>query len=355
MPEALQITITGHRQKSAWDACEFPPVEQVRDSVWSIPVPFPDNPLRYTIAYLLAGTAGAVVVDPGWDSDEGWEALAAGLRTADLSPREVSGIVITHYHPDHHGMTGRLREVSGAWVAMGADERWRDHADDPDMALATDKAQLAHWGVPADRLEEMSFSTKAATVPSLLLPDLELDDGALLPLPGRRVRVVSTPGHTPGHICLVDEDHGLLFSGDHVLPRISPHISLEEGGLANPLDDYFDSLDILARYGNELEVCPAHEYRFRGIRDRVAFLAEHNRARSDEVRRVLESGQAGTVWEVAARLTWSRGWAALNGHSLRFAVAETASHVVYLRSLGLETGIETGWLADEAVPNGLPS
>lgn len=350
MSDAQQITITGHRQKCAWDRREFPPVEQVRDGVWSIPVPFPNNPLRYTLAYLLTGTAGAVVVDPGWDSDAGWEQLAAGLRAAGLSPREVTGIVVTHYHPDHHGMTARLRDASGAWVGMGADERWHVGTADPAAAAAADRAQLAHWGVPADRHEEMSFRAQAGAVPALVLPDVGLDDGALLPLPGRRVRVVSTPGHTPGHICLLDEDRGLLFSGDHVLPRISPHISLEEGGLANPLADYFDSLATLAGFGNELEVCPAHEYRFAGIRDRVAVLAAHNRARSDEVRAALEAGNASSVWELAARLTWSRGWEALKGFSLRFAVAESASHVVYLRSLGLETGIETGWLvAEEAV------
>lgn len=58
-------------------------------------------------------------------------------------------------------------------------------------------------------------------------------------MPAKEVnlRVVATPGHSSGHVCLVDEPHGLIFSGDHVLPRISPHIALELPGPSNPLAD----------------------------------------------------------------------------------------------------------------------
>ena len=65
---------------------------------------------------------------------------------------------------------------------------------------------------------------------NLAEPDLRLTDGSLVPAKGLDLRAVTTPGHSPGHICLVDEPHGLIFSGDHVLPRISPHIALELQG-----------------------------------------------------------------------------------------------------------------------------
>jgi glyoxylase-like metal-dependent hydrolase (beta-lactamase superfamily II) len=44
-------------------------------------------------------------------------------------------------------------------------------------------------------------------------PDRLLRDGEPLDLPGRQIRVVWTPGHTPGHICLYDADHNLLLTG----------------------------------------------------------------------------------------------------------------------------------------------
>jgi hypothetical protein len=67
---------------------------------------------------------------------------------------------------------------------------------------------------------------------------------------------------------------------------------------------------------------------------RVAQLIDHNRERSAEVLRVLEVHRPGTVWDIARHLTWSRGWESLQANSLRLAVSETASHVVYLRSHG---------------------
>jgi hypothetical protein len=144
---------------------------------------------------------------------------------------------------------------------------------------------------------------------------------------------VTTPGHSPGHICLVDEERRLIFSGDHVLARISPHIALELPGPTNPFADYYHSLDRI-EFEDDMEVCPAHEYRFIGMQRRVAQLVEHNRPRSAEVLKVIAEHRPETVWDTARHLSWSRGWDSLQSVSLRLSISETASHLVYLRSLG---------------------
>src|SRR5215471_15858645 len=112
------MRVTGTAQRQAWLARAFPPVERIRPDLWSVPVPIPDSPLRYTLTYLLTAGSQLVVVDPGWPSEAGWQALADGLTAAGASPADVTGIVVTHMHFDHHGMSARLREASGAWVAM---------------------------------------------------------------------------------------------------------------------------------------------------------------------------------------------------------------------------------------------
>ncbi|MDO5751810.1 MBL fold metallo-hydrolase [Arthrobacter sp.] len=334
------ITITGTEQFKAWQEKELPPVEEVHAGVFSVPVPFINNPMRYTLAYVLVGEKEVAVVDPGWDSDEGWEALKAGLAAAGLTPSSVTGIVVTHFHPDHLGMAARLRAASGAWVALGEHEpRAESWGSEPDAFVAADRKQFQAWGVPADFLDEVSFHQATwAQMANLQEPEHRLADGELLPVAGLQVRVLATPGHTPGHICLVDEANGLILTGDHVLPRITPHISLETINQVDPLGDYLASLEAMG-VGADMEVLPAHEYRFRGLPERVAELKEHTLTRSAEVLAVLESGTAETVWDVSRKLTWSRGFVSLRGFTLRLALAETASHLVYLAARGTAVDI----------------
>jgi metal-dependent hydrolase (beta-lactamase superfamily II) len=105
------VRVTGTAQRDAWLAHAFPPVERAGPDLWSVPVPIPDSPLRYTLTYLVAAGGGLVVVDPGWDTEAGWQALAAGLKAAGASPADVTGIVVTHIHPDHHGLSAYLRSL----------------------------------------------------------------------------------------------------------------------------------------------------------------------------------------------------------------------------------------------------
>ncbi len=66
------IEVTGIAQQQAWARGVMPPVEQVRPGLWSIPVPIPDNPLRYVLLYALELRNGVAVVDAGWNTDEAW-------------------------------------------------------------------------------------------------------------------------------------------------------------------------------------------------------------------------------------------------------------------------------------------
>ena len=334
------ITLTGHAQKEAWQKKVLPPIELLGRDVWSIPVPFPGNPMRYTLSYLLLGDGDAVLIDPGWASDDGMDHLRAGLRRAGVGITDLTGIVVTHFHSDHLGMAARLRAESGAWVALGDLEVRRFIAgEDTDLVLRTHREELSLWGVPADRLSEVALDRHSQNhLQNLADPDLRLTDGSLVPAKGLNLRVVATPGHSPGHICLIDRPHGLIFSGDHVLPRISPHIALELPGPPNPLADYYESLELIA-FEDAMEVCPAHEYRFIGMQRRVAQLIHHNRERSAEVLRVLDKHRPESVWDIARHLTWSRGWESLQAFSLRLAVSETASHVVFLRSQGHQVDV----------------
>lgn len=321
-------------QWEAWKRKELPPVEKVREDLWSVPVPIPHNPLRYTITYLSVSDSGVVVVDPGWFATETWDALVAGLAVAGASVSDVVGVVVTHIHADHHGLSARLKQESGAWIAMHPAEREvlpiRLAETTPD---SFDKDWLRSSGVPADVAAKLSFSPDAMKpFMELSLPDILLSDGDVVPHGSRTMRAVWTPGHTPGHICLYDSVRGVLLTGDHVLPRISPNIGMMVGD-DDPLSSYIASLERIAAY-DSAEVLPAHEYRFHGVARRTLALIKHHQERCDEISAVLRANGESTAWEITERLTWSRGWENVRGIMRRSAVAETCAHLQYMRKLG---------------------
>jgi len=216
------MVVTGEAQREAWQRRALPPIEQPRAGLWSIPVPIPDNPMRYTLSYAFV---------------------------------EDDGIVL-------------------------------------------------------------------------------LEDGDLLPMTGRAVRAVWTPGHTPGHLCLHDAEAGILLTGDHLLPRITPNVAVLPTSTGDPLGAYLTSLDRTAAFDAD-EALPAHEWRFRGLKARAGEVLDHHAKRDAEILRAVDRLDEPTAWHIAASLTWSRGWDSLHGLLRRMALAETLAHLWHLAEMDM--------------------
>src|SRR3990170_48919 len=102
---------------------------------------------------------------------------------------------------------------------------------------------LLTQGVPEEEIAAMPMPVMPPDVTTVIaLPDVEVEGGEVIG-GSLRLEVVWTPGHSPGHICLYDRERRILFSGDHVLPVITPNVSLLRSmGEGNPLADYVASL-----------------------------------------------------------------------------------------------------------------
>jgi glyoxylase-like metal-dependent hydrolase (beta-lactamase superfamily II) len=316
-------------------ADELPPVEPVLPGLWSLPVPIPASPLRYVLTYVFEVPGGVVVVDPGWNSPEAFDTLRDGLATIGAGLREVRGVLVTHLHPDHYGLAGRVRQESGAWVALHpADAALvRDRYEQVDDLLDRIVAWLREADAPASELAAMRDASMAIRkVVVVAPPDVLLSDGDRPQVPGWQLVAVHTPGHTPGHLCFYEERTGLLLSGDHVLPRITANVSVNPQSGGDPLGDYLASLERLRKYA-DCPVLPAHEWRFEGLGERIDTIVAHHEERLEETR-ALVAGGAATIWEVATRLGWSRPWEEIHGFMRRAAVGETHAHLVLLERRG---------------------
>jgi glyoxylase-like metal-dependent hydrolase (beta-lactamase superfamily II) len=331
------MRVTGTLQQEAWLRKELPPVERVVPGVWSVPVPIPDNPLRYVLSYLIEHASGFVLVDPGWDDPASWQALVSGLDACAVPMSAVTAVLVTHVHPDHHGLSGTVREKSGAWIGMHE----REDALLAAIARPERRASMAgylRWcGAPDEHFGRMTAdgrrgASAAMARSAMARADRLLAHGDLADVPGLRLRAVWTPGHSPGHLCFHDETHGLLLTGDHVLPRITPNISAYDLE-SEPLADYLDSLDEL-RGTAAGEVLPAHEYRFAGLDTRLDDLRDHHLERLREAAAIVGSAPAGhTAWQVARQVSWSRPWSQLSAFQHQAALGEVVAHLRHLRSL----------------------
>ncbi|WP_336205910.1 MBL fold metallo-hydrolase [Nonomuraea sp. LPB2021202275-12-8] len=313
--------------------------------VWSVPVPIPGNPLGYTLVYALESPAGPVLVDAGWNHPDAWEALSGGLGALGLDVTSVRGVVVTHFHPDHAGLAGRVRQESGAWIAMHeADaalvELMNGLSDDAHRDFQSEMLRRA--GASAGEVAAVDGGGPAGDDPAPAerqapaIPDRRLRDGDLVDLPGRKLRAVHTPGHTPGHICLHLEDADRLFTGDHVLPDITPHIGIYpyDRDDVDPLGDFLESLDRVNELGS-LDALPAHEWIFPDVAARAVEIRHHHEEKLERLHAQLsEVAEPPTIWETAAMMTWNRPWADLPAMLRGMAAGEAAAHLRTLEARG---------------------
>lgn len=313
---------------------DIPAPQRLAPDVWHVSSPIPEGQISHTLTYVLAGDDRRVhLIDPGWGSADNLAALADSLGRIGYSLSDIATVIVTHHHPDHLGLAGRLRVESGAVVIFSEIEvevLARQLAP-ATRDLATYEELLDSWGVPADRRPELrsQFDRPAWLEP--VEPDRTVRGGDRLQLGGHELLVLATPGHTGGHICLVDSGRGFIYTGDHVLPEIFAGVGIGSLPGTHPLADYIDSLALLKPW-DDLTVLPGHERVFTGLGPRRRAIARHHLKRTEEVKQLsVHLGEA-SVWEYASRMTWTSGWDGLVKFWLHSALSQTSLHLDVVRS-----------------------
>src|ERR1700730_9000101 len=167
-------------------------------------------------------------------------------------------------------------------------------------------------------------------VPSVPTSFQRLADGMTVEIGGREWRVVVGEGHAPELACLYCAETGVLISGDQVLPRISPNVSVgPHEPEADPLTRFLHSLDKLREaVPPEVLVLPSHNLPFYGLHERLAELAAHHRARCGEV--VAACARPHSAVDLLPLMFRRR----LDSHQMAFALGEALAHLHYLMAEG---------------------
>ena len=321
-----------------------PEVTEVAPGVLRAQLPIDMPGLGHVNCYVLEDERGVAIVDPGLPGRRSFQHLVARLASAGIPLARVHTVVVTHSHPDHFGGAGWVRRETGADIVTH--QRFRmiwDRTEPPDLdvedvAPARGHGRRLPWEPPPWGGEGHRFSRRrrlrmraASLAPRLFktpVPTVRLADAEVIRLAGRDWVGLHTPGHTEDHLCLFDPTEGVLLSGDHVLPTITPHI----GGLnphGDPLLDFFESLDKVAAYGPDVQVVlPAHGHPFHDLAGRAKAIQEHHVQRLDLLRRTTEElGRPANVQELSTHLFSARAQGAM-------ADSETFAHLEHLRRAG---------------------
>lgn len=309
-------------------------ITEVGADVLRIQLPIVMPGLGHVNCYALLDDRGAALVDPGLPGAGSWKTLIERLSNAGLELRHIHTVIATHSHPDHFGGSGQLAQEVGAEVVVhSAFARWltADPTAEPDIVDVDiddlpDSSPFDHstpWGTswerPAEVLEPTGWIRPR--------PTKWVRNNEVLKLAGREWFVLHTPGHTLDHICLHDPEGGLLLSGDHVLPTITPHIAGLGSG-PDPLNAFKASLARIATIEHVHTVLPAHGHPFADLAGRCRAIEAHHAERLARLQDISQNLGPATVIELSHELFRPAVWGGM-------AESETYAHLEHLRLLGL--------------------
>lgn len=303
-----------------------PPPRSLGSGIHLIPAPLPFRSPAWVNTYAVEAGEGLLLLDCGTDWEPGREALTAGFASLGLDESAVHTLVVSHLHPDHVGMSARLvREWGCRFVMHQRASKLVDRYNDTPGFVARMLSLAGRHGVPEGLIQAAVGNERADYMPLIDPPDHTVEDGDEIDLGnGRNLNVLHTPGHEASHICLRDSRTGILFSGDHVLPRISPVIMYDEDS-GDPLGEYMSSLDKLLDVGIRLTY-PAHGSIIEHGDERARQILLHHERRLNDMAELVASGDT-TAWTVMTESFRPN----LSPTDARLAFLETVSHLEHLR------------------------
>ena len=309
---------------------------QIAHGIYQIKVPIPDNPLEHLNCYLIEGAEGWFMVDTGWYTPDAFSSLKTGLNSLGIALTDINTMVVTHVHPDHFGLAGKIKQLSPRtkllthrWESDLIESRYVKFSELRD-AMAN---MLQHHGVPSsDLLTLGEASFPALQFVTVTFPDRVLYGGEIISTGFYDLEIIWTPGHSPGHICLYEPQNQLLFAGDHILPNISPNVSYHVQSGDNPLGDFIYALQKIQNL-QVTKVLPAHEHIFTDLRSRIEQIFEHHNKRKTEIKQAIINGYHNS-YEISSQITWDvpgLSWEQFPPLHKRSAVTETIAHLECMR------------------------
>jgi glyoxylase-like metal-dependent hydrolase (beta-lactamase superfamily II) len=282
--------------------------------------------------YVLLEPGHAMLFDVGSGLPSSRRDLALGFAVVravfgeTIRYEAIDTAIVSHAHIDHFGGVNDLKVQTGARLCVHELDARVIACFEERVVIASKDVEvyLRRAGVPAEeRARMLGRYMRSREWFKPVEVDRALRDGDLV---GNGHRVVHTPGHCPGQICLLVGD--VLLTSDHVLARITPHQFPQAITAFGGLEHYFHSLAKVRKIEPVNLALGGHEEPISDLRARVDEIAAFHRERLLQVRRICEKPR--TIAEVAGELFGAQE----DDYGSILAIEEAGAHVEYLHALG---------------------
>ncbi len=315
---------------------DIPPPGEARTIIEGLrwmrfPLPFPPSNVN---VWLLEDGDGWLAIDAGINNDETrghWRTAMAGEA---FGNRPLTGLLVTHFHPDHAGSMGWLAAEHGLTPIMTRIEWLMARAlwFDTGAEMIEQQVEFARIaGAPDDygafmRARGPLYQRSVAPLPRAFRA---IADGGSLTIGGRDWRVMTGQGHAPDMACLYCAEAKVLVAADQILPRITPYIGLHAGEpMADPLGAFLATLERFRVLPEDTLVLPSHGEPFMGLHKRLDALAAHHADRLAALEDACRTPQnTHTLLPALFRRP-------LDNRSLGFGLGETLAHLRRLEETG---------------------
>jgi glyoxylase-like metal-dependent hydrolase (beta-lactamase superfamily II) len=272
----------------------FPKLE----TIYAIPIPMPFPPDLVTANVYAVGKGPITLIDTGPKIPGSFEFVRKKLHLAGFVLSDIERIIITHGHVDHFGLAASICEAAEHPIQcyLHPEDKWRVVSEDfhAEMWSKGMKQFAAISDIPQREIQKMrkrfsSFRELADPLKNVS----PMEEGDEFAGDGYHLKVIHTPGHSPGACCLYEFQQKILFSGDHIIKHITPNplIEINRNHLRDPfyqsLKAYLNSLNKLIGLDVRF-VLPGHGEYIEDLSGIISAYRVHHQERMDLVWHALK-------------------------------------------------------------------
>ena len=321
-------------------------IREIDKNVIRFKIDFPPfEGLTFVCMYLLRIDNSNVLIDAGLHFTDWKKKFLSGLEKFSLSIKDIDYCIVTHDHIDHIGLIKTLKrknpdmqilmhKITHDLIKWGTDVKNNEEVEMVAKELAE---QMIRFGIGKEKGDKIvQFFTNWHKLINYCKPDRLLYDNDEILFDSNKLKVIWTPGHALGHICIFDTVNKYLFSGDHILSRITPHIGSfiinpelrNEYDFTNILEYYLKSLDIIDNLNPKI-IFPAHQEVIYNSHERILDIKKHHENRLHEISSIVKNNPL-TPFRIC-QIHFGEDLSEINTF---LGISEVLSHLIYLEIQG---------------------